>query len=198
MIGSFERLGILVIVVIIVMILAIAIYQWGGAGLDAGGYAAASTEAPADAPLERELGELALDDRPLAIEPGPGTPPPSPGVPAEYVIQRNDNLWTLVRRWGLKDSFIESIKRANPQLDVRNLMPGQKIRIPSTEGAATATPPQDPAGSRSYQVQEGDDLSTIARTHLGSSRRYREILRLNPGLNARRLKIGQTILIPAK
>ena len=29
--GSFEKLGILVIVVIIVMILAVAIYQWGGA-----------------------------------------------------------------------------------------------------------------------------------------------------------------------
>ena len=31
--GSFEKLGILVIVVIIVMILAVAIYQWGGAGV---------------------------------------------------------------------------------------------------------------------------------------------------------------------
>jgi hypothetical protein len=31
--GSFEKLGILVIVVIIVMILAVAIYQWGGTGM---------------------------------------------------------------------------------------------------------------------------------------------------------------------
>ena len=29
--GSFEKLGILVIVIIIVMILVVAIYQWGGA-----------------------------------------------------------------------------------------------------------------------------------------------------------------------
>ena len=29
--GSFEKLGILVIVIIIVMILAVAIHQWGGA-----------------------------------------------------------------------------------------------------------------------------------------------------------------------
>ena len=32
--GTFEKLGILVIVVIIVMILAVAIYQWGGAATE--------------------------------------------------------------------------------------------------------------------------------------------------------------------
>ncbi len=197
MIGSFEKLGILVIVVIIVMILAIAIYQWGGAGLDPAGFVPATTTSQ-DGPLERDLGGMGDRDPALLIPPEPPANPAT--VPSEYVIRPNDNLWTLVRKWGLKDSFIEEIKRANPTLDVRSLVPGQTIKIPSPEGAMVArTPPAPPpaGGGRSYQVQEGDDLSTIARKHLGSAQRYREILQMNPGLDARRLRIGQTIRLPA-
>ncbi|MGQ0614755.1 MAG: LysM peptidoglycan-binding domain-containing protein [Planctomycetaceae bacterium] len=197
MIGSFEKLGILVIVVIIVMILAIAIYQWGGAGLEPAGYGPV-TAASQDGPLERDLEGMAGREPALRIPPEPPADPSS--IPAEYVIQPNDNLWTLVRKWGLKDSFIEEIRKANPSLDARSLVPGQTIKIPSSEGARVAPPPSSsPAAEsgRTYQVQEGDDLSTIARKHLGSARRYREILQLNPGLDARRLRIGQTIRLPA-
>ena len=54
--GTFEKLGILVIVVIIVMIMAVAIYQWGGpeSQLDFGPFTAVSPAAAAeqDPPLE--------------------------------------------------------------------------------------------------------------------------------------------------
>ncbi len=54
--GTFEKLGILVIVVIIVMIMAVAIYQWGGpeSQLDFGPFTAVSPAGAAepDPPLE--------------------------------------------------------------------------------------------------------------------------------------------------
>lgn len=47
-----------------------------------------------------------------------------------------------------------------------------------------------------YTVKSGDSLAKIARTQLGSEARWSEIAQLNPGLNAKNLKVGQSILLP--
>lgn len=47
-----------------------------------------------------------------------------------------------------------------------------------------------------YTVKSGDSLAKIARTQLGSETRWSEIAQLNPGLNAKNLKVGQSILLP--
>lgn len=49
---------------------------------------------------------------------------------------------------------------------------------------------------RAYTVKEGDSLARIARSELGDEARVDGILRLNPGLDAKRLAVGQTILLP--
>jgi nucleoid-associated protein YgaU len=45
-------------------------------------------------------------------------------------------------------------------------------------------------------VKGGDTPATIAREHLGDASRWTEIARLNPGLDAKSLKIGQTLKLP--
>ena len=47
-----------------------------------------------------------------------------------------------------------------------------------------------------YTIKEGDTLSAISKKMLGSAGRWREIIKLNPGLNPDKLQIGQIIKIP--
>ncbi len=70
------------------------------------------------------------------------------------------------------------------------------------EGDATG---QEPAGIgdpksgemyRWYEVKPKDTLQTIARENLGSSQRWQEIKKLNPGLDPQKMKPGERIKVP--
>ncbi len=63
----------------------------------------------------------------------------------------------------------------------------------------TLTPPPAPApaAGADYVVQKGDTLEGIARTRLGDGQKWKSIVELNPGLNPKALKVGQTIKLPA-
>lgn len=53
------------------------------------------------------------------------------------------------------------------------------------------------SGTRSYVVQDGDELWTLAQRELGAGERWREILSLNPGLTEEaRLTPGDALLLP--
>jgi nucleoid-associated protein YgaU len=199
--GTFEKLGILVIVVIIVMILAVAIYQWGGNEADSP-LAVGPTGVP-DLTVrtiddygsagDTEGGEAADDESGAGETGDEGTW--QGGVPRSHTLRKNDNLWVLVfSKWRLKDSFIKEIVRANPGLNPKRLRPGRKIAIPNPSGFFRDKSPRE---ARVYEVQIGDTLESIARTHLGRKSRWREIIDLNPGLDPKRLRPGQKILLPA-
>lgn len=52
------------------------------------------------------------------------------------------------------------------------------------------------ATTSTYTISSGDTLGSIAQKILGSANRWREIKKLNPGIDERRLQIGQIINIP--
>jgi LysM repeat protein len=199
--GSFEKLGILVIVVIIVMILTVAIYQWGGAGLESSAAVAALGESPGD-PVKIVIGEEPASGE--AKEAGGGAENDSdswlPGVPRQHVVAKGDVIWKLLLRWGLKESFIAEIQKANPKADLKRLQIGQKVRIPDPTNFVLSRKKGEVAsgGHRVYAVKQGDNLENIARYQLGSASRAGEIQTLNPGLNPKALQIGQEIKIPVK
>ncbi|HEX5137658.1 MAG TPA: LysM domain-containing protein [Planctomycetota bacterium] len=206
--GTFEKLGILVIVVIIVMILAVAIYQWGGAGSPASGTV---MELPTSGQLTmKTLTQLVEEDEGAAPKPpdsGPGSDATAwaGGIPRRYTIAKDDKVWVLVvKRWGLKESFIQEIENANPKIDFKRLRPGTDIAIPdpsrhTRSSSDTAAPLPAKAGSvRRYEVQGGDTLESIAYRHLGSKTRWPDIVSLNPGLEPKRLFEGQEIYLPVK
>ena len=48
-----------------------------------------------------------------------------------------------------------------------------------------------------YVVKQGETLSGLAALFLGSSRRWPELVALNPGVTPQTLKAGQTLVVPA-
>ena len=72
----------------------------------------------------------------------------------------------------------------------------------SVEAPATLLKSADKAAksprSRTYKIQEGDLLSTIARNHLGKASRWPEIQKLNPQIDPAHLTLGDTIRLPVK
>lgn len=63
---------------------------------------------------------------------------------------------------------------------------------------ATAAPPDPTQPVAQYVVKQGDNLSLIAQAckEKGTKVTVAEILKANPGLDPKRLKVGQTIYIP--
>ena len=74
------------------------------------------------------------------------------------------------------------------------------ISTPVNSAASANVRPDAPAPvalrSRSYVVRPGDTLSEISSRELGTSRRWEEIVALNPGLDAKRLHVGTKIQLP--
>ncbi len=153
-------------------------------------------------------GELVPDPEPKTeprteprTEPGKEPPPP---VRTTHVIVRGDTFDSIARKLG-SPKLIAELVRLNPKVDARTMQLGTEILLPTpaeidrvlgagkkNEAAPVA------AGTRSYVIAQGDTLEGIARRELRDHRRRKEIERLNPGLDARSLKIGRSILLPAK
>jgi len=64
--------------------------------------------------------------------------------------------------------------------------------------ADTTPVPPAPAAGSTYTIKKKDTLWSIATTYLGSGKRWPEIVSANPGLNPKKLAVGQTIKIPPK
>lgn len=205
--GSFEKLGILVIVVIIVMILAVAVYQWGANGVEAGpNPLPVLVEEPQPLYVDylerqkRSKERKAPDPAPAKAGEWPG------GLPRTYTMKKGDIVWSLVRQeWKLSEGFIDAIRAANPGLKVETLRAGDELKIPDpapyrkgSKKAAKKSKPATGVATREYEIKEGDSLGTIARDHLGSARRWKEIVKANPGIDPKKLKLGQKIRMPAK
>ncbi len=106
------------------------------------------------------------------------------------------------------------LRQANPQLAKgKQLRAGMKIKVPAPAPAtptvaSVASPVNGPStqpasasasGSRSYTVQRGDTLYSIASRQLGTPKRWHEVLDLNTiTLNGRpeALKPGQVLRLP--
>lgn len=148
----------------------------------------------------------------------PTTVPPSPATVA-YEVQRGDSFARIAsKRLGSEKRWTE-IRDLNNGLDPRALVPGMKIQLPpdaapETRKVAVASPKTTPAagvtaekkaaakesvaskGQRTYVVQKGDHLTTIAARELGDAKRWKEIVSANPGLDANKLAVGQKLEIP--
>jgi nucleoid-associated protein YgaU len=62
--------------------------------------------------------------------------------------------------------------------------------------AAVAARPGSSAAKAEVTVQAGDTLTAIAARTLGDGMEWRQFVTANPGLNPKRLRIGQTLKIP--
>jgi nucleoid-associated protein YgaU len=84
------------------------------------------------------------------------------------------------------------------------LRPGQVIKLPTKLPTAQTvtpnplTPPQQPGTGHKVEhiVAKGELLSDISTKYYGTSKRWRDIVQANPGLDPERLLVGQKINIP--
>ena len=117
-------------------------------------------------------------------------PPPSQGNIIRYTVRPGDSLLGIARRYGVS---LPEIYRLNPNIDAASMRPGDVIRLP---GGIVPPQPSPPPGTGTvrYTVRPGDTLSSIARRY---DVRRTEIRRLNPGIEARPLRVGDVIRLPA-
>jgi len=95
-----------------------------------------------------------------------------------------------------------------PRRPMEELQPAASLApeaVPAAEpeplvAAAPIEPaPQEPAASpalRMYTVMKNDTLWSISKRHLGSGKRWKEIVAINPGLDPAKLMPGQVITLP--
>lgn len=121
--------------------------------------------------------------------------------PSVYVVQKGDNLSTIIRRKLGKSSAQSAsvrrkVMRLNPQIrDPDRIYPGQRIALPRLG---------DAPGGPAYVVHKGDTLSQILHDRLGitageMAKWIGLVRKLNPGLsNPDRIYPGQALLLPRK
>jgi nucleoid-associated protein YgaU len=154
--------------------------------------------------FQRPAGRPAL---PVGRRDGTEARPETVGADFTYSVQQNDNAWKISQRFYGNGKHWKKIVEANSSVDFDNLQVGVKLTIPgrTDAGAATAAVTAGPseaapleAGLREVTVEAGDSPFRLAEKHLGSGMRYGEILKLNPDLDPRRLRVGQKLRIPAR
>ena len=64
------------------------------------------------------------------------------------------------------------------------------------EPVTTAAQDTSATSVRYYTINRGDTLWSVALLHYGNGQRWRDIQAANPGIEPRRLHIGQEIVVP--
>lgn len=131
----------------------------------------------------------------------------------EYVVQPDDSMWTISKRWFGDATRWREIARGNPEINPDRLQVGQRLQLPAGNDtpsvglnraaaipvAARSTPQSSGGSSRYYTVRSGDTLSTIAESYYRSETRWHEIYDANRGTvggNPDRLAVGMKLRIP--
>ncbi len=74
--------------------------------------------------------------------------------------------------------------------------PAQAPKVVANEPAKPSAETSPPASAKSYTIVGGDSLRRIAARLYGDARQWRRIMKVNPGLHPRHLRIGQVIKLP--
>ena len=108
---------------------------------------------------------------------------------ATYDVVRGDTLTAIARRCG---SSIAAIARASGVADPNRIFVGQRLVIPGH--AAVRERPRPAAAAASYAIARGDTLFSLARW---SNVSLASLMAVNPGVDPRRIEIGDRIRLPA-
>lgn len=135
--------------------------------------------------------------------------PPSNDGERTYVIQPGDILGKIALRELGSANHWQLIKDANPGLDESNLPVGKSIRIPAAPNRRRSRPATDDFGGtvlykgreyrgHPYRIEPGDSMAKISIARFQSERYTHIIEGINPGVNPKRLNVGDIIRIPTR
>jgi len=155
-----------------------------------------------------------------AVQPAPEPQPPEPETavePAPYVhtVRRSGETLIAISRWytGAADNW-KRLVDVNNGLNPRRIRVGDKIRIPEElmkthqpmpADFMTSKAPQESVSSRVEPAphvhtvrRSGETLVAISRWYTGSADNWKRLVDANNGLNPRRVRVGDKILIPGE
>ena len=122
---------------------------------------------------------------------GAAAPVAGPSCGADYRVVRGDTLNRIARRCG---SSVAAIARASGVRNPNLIRVGQRLNIPGgrTATAAAATTRREAPGV--YRMARGDTLYSLARW---SRAGLPALLAANPGIDPRKIEIGDAVRLPA-
>lgn len=187
---SIERYGVIALLFLVVTVVAVLMWDTEDGPTPAGETlaATASRPLPAETPRSMPVTRESLT-RPRAVEP--------PAVRTTWSDGALEELRPQVAP--------PAVVRAEPLEDPLTLQARKPERsrppVPQTDAAAAApargaSSPSRAKDARLYVVRPGDTLGEIALDALGSSRRWPEIVALNPGLDPQRMQVGARLVLP--
>lgn len=170
--GNLEKYGVLALIFVIVLILTVAI--WHGPG---------DARKPAAGP--------GTDAAKVGESGAPSGMPVTTGV-APSDLEGRPALAEMIRKQQEEEARLAAER--NQQNAANGIVPGN----PGTLAAGQEQPTIEKNPEfRKYRIAKGDTLHSIAKSQLGSSNRWEEIVKANEGLNPNRLKVNMEILIPS-
>ncbi len=136
--------------------------------------------------------------------------PPVTTSPKRHTVAAGDTLSDISKQYYGDSSHAAEILAANPQIkSARSLKIGDVLTLPEAKSEtilATSPSSAEPAAEspspattgKSYTVQSGDTLYSIAKKQCGSSTRWKEIQRLNKDVlkGNSRLSVGMVLKLP--
>ena len=129
-------------------------------------------------------------------------PPAPPQVVAtrKYTVRDGDTISEISSRELGSTRYVAAIMRLNPDIEPRKIKKGDVLVLPGKAKAdeSRAAPMERAGAYRRYVIRKGDSFARIARLELGAEKRSKEIRRLNPRVDPRRLIPGKTLKLPLK
>jgi LysM repeat protein len=121
-----------------------------------------------------------------------GTSAGTAGATSTYTVQAGDTLGKIALRYS---TTVAELIRLNGLTNPDVLAIGQTLKVPGTSGAAPASTPKPATGgqSRTYTVQKGDTLLSIARRYGLTAK---QLQTANNITDPDKIFPGQTLIIP--
>jgi LysM repeat protein len=112
--------------------------------------------------------------------PAPAKPSVPTKLPDTYVVQEGDTFWSIAKE--LEGIDMDELMAFNKGVDPKALKVGMTLKL-----AKTAT-------GQTYTIKSGDTFWGIARAYKGIE--MDDIIKANPSVDPKALKVGQKIIIP--
>jgi len=137
----------------------------------------------------------------IPVEPkvDPTTGPAPEVKPGErtYTVRRNDSLYSIARKELGNGARWKEIETLNAGVNTADLKVGQTLRLPGEPvTSATALGGTEPTAGKTHVVAKGETLADISKKYFGTTQKWKDIAKANPGSSPENLKIGQKIVIP--
>jgi len=138
-----------------------------------------------------------------------GSQPAGEPAPGEhlYKVKTGDSYYNIAKRELGNANRWKELEKLNG-IPAEELHAGQTIKLPVKEGAPAPGIglPQAPPGAgdnpapvadgRTHVVAKGDTLAEISKKYYGTTTKWKEIVKLNPGVDPESLKVGQKLTLP--